>query len=83
MAKVLNKIRTALQRTFPPPDRIDLRDEDGIIGVVVSSKFKNMDSMDRIDMVWDVLDKHLSTDEKKQIVIMIAVTPQEEIAHTS
>lgn len=83
MGNLIKKIRRSLRQLFPPPDRVRLRDEDGIIGVVVSKRFEGLESLDRINMIWDHLEKELTSEERKQIVIILAVTPFEEMAHTA
>src|SRR5439155_8983 len=50
MAVVL-KLKKILREAFPPPDKVNLRDEDGIIGVVTSKRFRRMDSMQRQDLI--------------------------------
>jgi hypothetical protein len=39
--------------------------------------------MDRQNIVWDILDKELTSAERKGIAVMITVTPEEEIAHAA
>lgn len=80
---LLKTIEGLLREAFPPPDVISLRDEDGIIGVITSSRFSAKDSIDRQSMIWDVLDRHMAPEQRRQIVIIVAVTPEEEIAYTA
>ena len=80
---VLNEVKTLLAEEFPPPDEVDLKDEDGIIGVVVSERFRKMDTMARQEMIWRKLDTHLKPKERRRISIIVAVTPEEKIGHTS
>jgi hypothetical protein len=81
---LMRKLKRILKEAFPPPAKIRLRDEDGIIGVVTSARFRNMDSMDRQDLLQDILLKHgLSAEEMRRILIIVAVTPEEETAHTA
>jgi stress-induced morphogen len=49
------KLKRILEQRFPPPDKVDLRDEDGIIGVVTSKHFRRLDTMQRQDLIHDVL----------------------------
>ena len=77
------KLKRILKRAFPKPDRVRLRDEDGIIGFVISPRFRGLDSSERLAMIWSVLDAQLTPEERRRIVIMIAVTPEEELAHSS
>ena len=81
--ELLKKTTKLLRQAFPPPARINLKDEDGIMGVVVSSRFEGLEGLDRQNLLWDVLDKKLTPEERRRVVIIVAVTPKEEIAHTS
>lgn len=83
MESLSRKVTRLLQKTFTPPDKVSLKNEDGILGVVISSRFRGLDSIDRVNWIWDVLEKNLSTAEVRKVVSIIAVTPEEEIAHTS
>ncbi len=80
---LLKKARRLLKQAFPTPAKISLKEEDGIMGVVISSRFEGLEGVDRQKILGDVLDQNLTADERRQIVIIIAVTPEEEIAHAS
>jgi stress-induced morphogen len=79
----LGKVRTLLTKTFRPPDQVDVREEDGVIGVVVSRRFRNLDTIDRQSMIGNLLRKGLEPEERKRILMIVAVTPEEQIGHTS
>jgi hypothetical protein len=79
---LLRKVKAALSREFRPPDKVTLRDEDGIIGVVTSERFRPLDMMDRQDLIGEVLDRHLSPKEQRRILVIVGVTPEEEAAHS-
>jgi stress-induced morphogen len=83
MESLRKKVTRILREAFPPPDKIRLQDEDGVIGVVVSARFQGLDSMERLDLIDKTLDKKLTAEEKKGVLMIVAVTPTEEIAHTS
>jgi hypothetical protein len=70
-----------LEGEFPPPDKLDLRDEDGIIGVITSTRFRRLDSMQRQDLIHDILTSNLTASEKRHVLLLAAVTPEEEIAN--
>jgi hypothetical protein len=80
---VILKLKKILEESFPPPDKVNLRDEDGIIGVVTSKRFRRLDSMQRYDLIHDILTKNLTGAERKQVVIIVGVTPEEEIAYST
>jgi stress-induced morphogen len=81
--ELVEKVRDLLTTAFPPPSKIELEDDDGIIGTIVSSKFEGMESIDRINIIWDILDQNLTPDERRRVVIIVAATPADEIAYTS
>lgn len=78
---IVRKLKMILEERFPPPDKVNLRDEDGIIDIVTSKRFRRMDSMQRQDMIRDLLETRLTPEERRLVVIIVAVTPEEEIAH--
>jgi hypothetical protein len=79
--EIIKKVRSVLTKEFPPPDKVELEDDDGIIGAVISRRFEGLEAIDRIKLIWDLLEKKLTKDERKRIVTIVAVTPVEEIAH--
>jgi len=83
--EIVKKVEALLKEVFPPPDKIDLEDDDGngIIGSVTSERFVGMETIDRVHMIWDCLGKGLTPQERRRVVLIVAVTPFEEIAHTS
>jgi len=78
---VARKLKKILEEQFPRPDKVKLRDEDGIIGVVTSKRFRRMDMMQRQDLIHDILETRLTGEERRHVVIIVAVTPEEEIAN--
>jgi hypothetical protein len=81
MAVALRKLKRLLQEQFPPPDKVDLREEDGIIGVVTSRRFRRMDTMQRQNLIHDILATGLNPEERRQVLLIVGVTPEEEIAN--
>ncbi len=78
---LMRKLKRILGEAFPPPDTIKLRNHDGIVGIVTSAHFENLDSMDRQNLIHDILQKRaLSREERRQILVIVAVTPDEETA---
>ena len=47
---IVRKLKKILEERFPLPHKVNLRDEDGIIGVVTSKRFRRMDMMQRQDL---------------------------------
>jgi hypothetical protein len=81
--EIVEKVKTILIELFPPPAKVELWDEDGIIGTVTSPRFQDMEPIDRINLIWDALDKGLTPEERRRVVTIVAATPQEEIAYTA
>ena len=79
---IMRKLKKILEERFPPPDNVNLRDDDGIIGVVTSKRFRRMDTMQRQDLIHQILVDNLSSEERRQIVLIVCVTPEEELANT-
>ena len=73
--KIVNALREPLSASF-----IRLEDDDGISGFVVSSRFEGISSLDRQGMIEDVLSSpsaSLTPDERRQILMIAALTPAE------
>jgi len=81
VALALRKLKRILEESFPPPDKLDLRDEDGIIGVITSRRFRRMDTMQRQNLIHDILTTNLTAEERRHVVLLIGVTPEDEIAN--
>lgn len=81
MDAFVKKLTSLLVDAFPPPDKATLRDDEGIIGIVTSKRFRGKDDLERQDIIWNLLDKKLTPAERKRIVIIVCVTPEEEKAH--
>lgn len=83
MVAFVKKLERLLQKEFPPPDLIELDDDDGILGRIVSDRFKHKDTMDRINLIWDYLDQHLTKEEKRKIVLISPVTHKEHLLYSA
>jgi hypothetical protein len=79
---VVRKLKRILEESFPSPDKVKLRDEDRIIGVVTSKRFRRMDSMQRQNLIHDILAAHLTGEEQRQVLLIVGVTPEEELANS-
>ena len=80
---IARKLKRVLEASFPPPDKVEIRNGDRVIGIVTSIRFRRMDTMKRQDLIHDILTSQLTKDEQKQVLLIVAVTPEEEIAYTS
>ena len=74
---LLRKLEKALTRSFPSPATVKLEDNDGIIGVITSPKFKGMESIDRQTLIGDIVAAHLSQEERRRVQVIVGVTPDE------
>jgi stress-induced morphogen len=80
---VVRKLKKVLKEHFPPPDKVELRDDDRIIGVVTSKRFRQMDSMQRQDLIHDILANHLTMEDQRHVLMIVCVTPEEELANAA
>lgn len=76
------RVKTALQAAFPPPDLVRVEGEDGIIAIVISERFQGMDDFERQDVVWGPLEATLDRRERREIAIVLPVTPKEEAGYS-
>ena len=74
---ILRRLERALTGQFPPPDTVELKDHDGIIGVVTSARFAGMDTIDRQNLIGDIVATNLSPDERRRVLVIVGVTPDE------
>ena len=80
--EILKKVKRVLNRSFKP-SIMDLEDDDGIFGVVVSEHFRQMESLDRQMMIQKVLRSStagLSTAELRRVLAISPMTPEEYVA---
>jgi hypothetical protein len=80
---VVRKLKKILEQRFPPPDKVELRDDDRISGVVTSKSFRRMDNMKRQDLIHDILVTELSEAERRHVLLIVAVTPEAELANAT
>ena len=80
---IARKLKKILEDSFPPPDKVVVRDDDGIIGVVTSKRFRRMDSMERQDLIHEILATHLTGEQRRHVLLIVGVTPEEEVANAA
>ncbi len=66
-----------MTRRFPPPATVKLEDHNGIFGVITSTGFAGMESMDRQNLIGDILATHLTPEERHRVQVIVGVTPDE------
>jgi stress-induced morphogen len=81
MALAIRKLKRVLEEQFSPPDKISLRNGDRIVGVVTSRRFRGMDTMQRQDLIHEILTTQLTPEARRHVLVIVAVTPEEEIAN--
>jgi stress-induced morphogen len=80
---IIRKLKRILAEQFPPPDKVALRDEDGVIGVITSRRFRDLDTMQRQDLIHKTLATGLTGEEQRHVLLIVAVTPEEEAANAN
>ncbi len=75
------KLRHVLEETFPPPATVELRDDDRIIGFVVSKRFRRMEAIRRQEFIRKLLKAKLTPQEFRGVLMIAGITPEEEKAH--
>src|SRR5262249_937721 len=75
---LLTKTHNLLRKAFPRPAKIMLEDENGIIGEIISSRFRGVDFRTRQQMLSQAFADQLSEAERKKISIIMTFTPEEQ-----
>jgi hypothetical protein len=70
-------VRKVLTQRFPAPATVKLQDHDGIIGVITSSSFGGMETIDRQNLIGQIIATHLSKEEQRRVQVIVGVTPDE------
>jgi acid stress-induced BolA-like protein IbaG/YrbA len=83
MGQLEEKLTRILKKEFPAFESINVQDDDGIIAVLVSREFEGLESIDRQNRIWDVLDRSLLPEERRQVQIIVAATPEEYVGHST
>ena len=71
------KLEKVLTQRFPPPATVQLENHDGIIGVITSARFSRMETLDRQNLIGDIIATHLSPEERRRVLVIVGVTPDE------
>jgi len=74
---LLRKLKNVLTQRFPSPATVKLEDHDGIIGVITSAGFAGMETIDRQNLIGDIVDTNLSAEERRRVQVIVGVTPDE------
>ena len=76
-SSLLRKLERVLNRRFPRPATVKLEEHDGIIGVVTSVAFAGMESVNRQNLIGEIVETGLTPDERRQVQVIVGVTPDE------
>ncbi len=74
---VLRKLEKLLTKRFPAPSSVKLEDHDGIIGVITSTEFAGVETIDRQNLIGRLIETKLSPEERRQVQVIVGVTPDE------
>ena len=74
---LLRRVEKVLKKRFPPPATVKLKDHDGIIGVITSAEFESMETIDRQNLIGDIVATQLSPEERCRVLVIVGVTPDE------
>ncbi len=78
---LVRKLEKVLARRFPLPASVELEDNDGITGVITSAAFSGMESIDRQNLIGDLIDSHLTPAERRQVQVIVGITPDEKTGY--
>ena len=76
-APLLRRLKRVLTQRFPPPATVKLEDHDGIIGVITSAQFAGMETIDRQNLIGDIVATDLGPEECRRVLVIVGVTPDE------
>lgn len=84
--EIVKKIKKALKAAKFTDREIKTINElsaesDKVLGYIVSDRFDAMLPADRQKFIWDIFDKNLSQEECRDILMVIAITPEEYDDH--
>jgi hypothetical protein len=69
--------QSGLTKRFPAPASVKLEDHDGIIGVITSTEFSGVKTIDRQNSTGEIVEKHPRSEERRQVQVIVGVTPDE------
>ncbi len=75
------RLENVLTQRFPLPATVRLEDQDGIIGVVTSSEFAGMETIDRQNLIGEIVEAHLEPLERRRVQVIVGITPDEETGY--
>ena len=83
MESLSQKVTKALLERFSQQEiQLEGGDDDRVMGFVVSPVFQRKTAMTRQKMIWALLNKHLDAGERRRVLGIITMTPEEEEAYS-
>jgi len=76
--KVISTLSDPSSGISSPAFNFEEINNEKIGGFVISDTFSGMPQLERQNLVWDYLEKKISSDELLNIVSLITITPEEE-----
>ena len=76
---LLGKMKPHLDGGVSTPGPGEPRNHGGVIGSVLSERFRRMDAMDRQNLIGEILAVHLDQKELRRIQVIVGVTPEEDV----
>ena len=68
---LVRKLEKTLTRRFPPPATVELEDSDGIIGVITFAGFAGVETIDRQNLIGDLIATHLTPEERRRVQVIV------------
>jgi acid stress-induced BolA-like protein IbaG/YrbA len=82
LTELAEKVKRILTTEFSPAE-VGVSTRDGVVVILVSERFEGMDDMDRQEKVWDALRKKTTSQERRSVSIVVALTPSEHVFHAA
>ncbi len=84
--ELINKVKKVLMSEKFSEEELRLLDSvdagaDRISGFIISERFGKMKITDRQDWIWGIFEKKLKPDERRNVLMILAVTPEEFLLH--
>jgi hypothetical protein len=48
-----------------------------VIGIIIASRFAGMETLDRQNLIGDIIATNFTPEEGRQVMVIVAVTPEE------
>jgi len=48
-----------------------------VFGVIISDRFAGMETIDRQDLIGEIVQTHLTPEERRRVLVIVGITPEE------